>query len=414
MASVIFDAFETTQLAYMPSAARKRSMDTRRMNGAAKFSSFGLMLAVSTAGFLPAAAAQDNALVEIKPAQTQIADEPISYGQCSRAFHVDLNRIGETYAKPLREAVKIGRSRDQSLPKGLTLPVPKITRSSELNAAIRFASQSARRQGADSWLRSEGGRWLTDAISLGLVRYTTQDESPFLCTGMTTYLGYLEPHEKKLTRVNEQRLKHREASLAALTPAFDKAWFAMRPAPLPLFAPERPSEDQLLPDVELRDGMDADLLVQETGERALLPPKSGDVESTGSVEQPINDPDLPPLKEQEAVFDISSIEGGASAVERLYTKLIDTGNLPKETPSPLVGTGGDPIAIVQNTRDWVRGKPALIADFGVRNDVLGALSALEVAAVIDANTYSLAQVEERMSNTFDAIRASHEKRCTCE
>ncbi|MEO0636662.1 MAG: hypothetical protein AAFY73_08440, partial [Pseudomonadota bacterium] len=195
-----------------------------------------------------------------------------SFSACSTAFHGDLKRINFVFAEPLREAVLSGRTRDKSRSRDLTLPVPRVQRSNDLSKAINFASRSSRGQGSDSWLRSEGGRWLTESISVGLVRYTGQDESPFLCTGMEGYLGYLQPHQKKLTRINTTREGHFDVALAAVDPAFEEAWLSMRPIPLPKFRPAR-AEDEILSEElsplegdGLRSGLDASQPVQRLDE----------------------------------------------------------------------------------------------------------------------------------------------------
>ncbi|MEM1364904.1 MAG: hypothetical protein AAGH82_04045 [Pseudomonadota bacterium] len=342
-------------------------------------------------------------------AQTATPAAPPSYAACSAAFHKDLVRINFTLAEPLREAVLAGRKRDKSKPRDLTLPVPRADRPKELRQAINYASRSARSQGSDSWLRAEGGRWLTDQISVGLVRYTGQPESPFLCTGMDAYLGYLEPHQKKLTRINDTRKGHMDVALAAIDPAFETAWLSMRPIPLPKFRPapavtEIPSSaTSPLKGEAIRTGSAADEPVQDLDET-----------TTGSVEIPVDDPDLPPLTEPEGQFEIAALSDVATALPVLHARLIETGNLPADTPSPLADTGFDPIAIIANARSWVRGKAPAITNPLVRRQMLSALSAYEVAALIDTNAYGLRIVEERMGSTFNAIRASHQKHCGCQ
>ncbi|MEO0637103.1 MAG: hypothetical protein AAFY73_10685, partial [Pseudomonadota bacterium] len=124
--------------------------------------------------------------------------------------------------------------------------------------------------------------------------------------------------------------------------------------------------------------------------------------------------DVQPLSEPEGQFEIAAVSDGAGAVETLFERLVETGNLPADAPSPILGTGGDPASIVANTRDWIRGNAPAIANPLVRRQVWVAMSAYEVAATIDANSHSLRIVEDRMQRTFEAIRASHAKHCVCQ
>ncbi|MEO0497279.1 MAG: hypothetical protein AAF141_07895 [Pseudomonadota bacterium] len=364
-------------------------------------------LSAAIAGFAlvaySTAHAEDSSL---KPAPESVTSQ--SFASCSSAFHADLSRIHFTLAEPLREAVVAGRTRDKAQPRNLTLPVPRAKRSKPLAQAINYASRSARSQGSDSWLRSDGGRWLTDSISTGLERYTGQDDSPFLCTGMEGYLGYLQPHQKKLTRINDTRKEHMDVALAAMDPAFEAAWLAMRPIPLPNFRPETPLADEPatavspLGDEALRTGTVEGQPVQDLDET-----------TTGTVTEPLDDPDLPLLTEPEGRFEIAALSDVAGVIRKLHERLMETGHLAADAPSPLAGTGFDPVSIIENARSWVIGKAPAIANPLVRARVLAALSSYEVAAVIDANAYALRTVEDRMAGTFSAIRSSHAKHCTC-
>ena len=341
------------------------------------------------------------------------AAPPRAYSSCSKAFQSDLKLISEAYVKPLRNSIVAGRKRSKSLPRALTYRVPREKRSKALSKAISYAQRAVRNQGADPWLRTDGGRWLTDSISIGLKRFAAQPESPFVCTGVDGYLGYMEPQIKKMTPINKASVDHKAAAFEGISDKLDDAYYAMRPTPLPVFA-IRPWEQPALPeDTILREGNAGNLPVQNTSDREVIALPNDEV-VTGSVKQPENDPDLPALSERAKVIPFESITNTSAAIGVLYRRALETGTLPAGTVNPVLGTGGDPAEILQNTKAWVVGKSALVNNANARLALNAAFSRIEILNAIEVNAYALTKVEAQMRASFEAIRTAHIKKCTCE
>ena len=348
-----------------------------------------------------------------QPANAQDANgsstgDTLAYASCSAAFHKDLVRIAQTHITPLRNAIVAGRKRDKSLPGKFAIPRIRTERTRAESKAIAYATRAIRAQGRESWLRSEGGRWLTDAISTGLKGYASQPNNPFLCTGIEGYLGYMEPHVEKLSRINQVRQNHLAVLVEGVGPAFDQALRSMQPVPLPRFDP-RPTRPPLSEeDAVLRPSVET--TTTPAPERVVTDPTT-----TGSVARPLDAlSDLPPLQPDEPVVIFSERADASTAVAAIYARSLETGFLPLRSINPVLGTGGDPAEILINARSWVAGKTPLIVDGRVRRTVAIALTRLELVTAIEDGRYALQTVENRMRGTFTAIRTSHTRHCTCQ
>jgi len=342
----------------------------------------------------------NEVLVEEPP--IEVKEPPKAYSACSADFHRDLRFINHSYAAPLRASIARAQKRNKQVSKKLILPIPKQTRSRDLNRAIQYTRSAKRNQFAESWLWGDGASWLMISMTQALDKYTSQASSPFLCTGMTGFVKYLEPHKKKVTRVNDGRVAYQEAAFAAVTPAANDAWHAIKPVPLPNFASkDRPSD---------YENILHKLRMKAAAKRAAeAPQKTADAPSA----EVLDDPDLPALSREDDVFAFNTSLDIQQIAQELYMKAVISGILPEEIPDPTLGTGGDPNEIFKNAREWLIGDKG-ISQRRARLKLLSAFSAMEIAYNIELAAEPLKLIDERLTNTFSSIKDSHTRNCTCQ
>ena len=165
---------------------------------------------------------------------------------CAGRYHDALLSVRGGVYQTIKAARPDTRKADDRLPGALLFTPPFRQRSSEERQALVEANRLAKSRGRPIWSASGDDRWIVDRIAGELGDYLSQDETPYLCGGVSGYLSTLRAY---LTRVGGSPDRtgalvaaQRAAAEASIRAAMD----AMRPVPVPEFAPSvRPADDPL-------------------------------------------------------------------------------------------------------------------------------------------------------------------------
>ncbi|RIY00066.1 hypothetical protein D3218_12250 [Aureimonas flava] len=339
--------------------------------------------------------------------------------ECATAFHARFAAIrdGEFAALKAAAGTEAGAA-DAALPGGLLFPPAGRAQAGDNAAALRAAGELAKARGRSAGPLDANARWIAARIREDLGDFLSQKETPFLCSGIADYLETLRAQAARIepspARLTAQVAAQREAARASLV----AARAALRPAPLPRFAPaDRPGEalvaSHLRSSVGLGDG--------EVYGPVMRVANRQDVR----VSEGSSDPDLPPLKasaalasEQDVARTIRDLANRAEAAGALdapaQTDPMRTGAIPlvgpvRPDPRPALG-------LLAELRPRLLGPAAPpAADANRRADLVRALSDLE------ALDYLLAAEREpphplpaALEATFAAIAAAHADACACE
>ncbi|RFC62102.1 hypothetical protein DYI37_17825 [Fulvimarina endophytica] len=275
---------------------------------------------------------------------------------CAIAFHDALK--GEARARfeaiaPIRKAIATGRSAPvpASAATGtvsrFVFDPPRVRRDKEEMRALKTAGDLLKSAGRPEWSASANSRWIVDRVIADLTDFMDQDVTPFMCGGVETYVATLEAY---LDRIEGPQ----PAALAGLVSAQSEragkslaaAKAAMRPVPLPTYAPEyRPiavldgtTTEGAPVTVELRRGMGP-----EIPGRDLTRPAAPS--AAQEVFGPPFDPALPP-KRPMAPPPLASERDRIAAINALMSLARDGGFLPERSSmlqGPAAGVAGRPV-----------------------------------------------------------------------
>lgn len=385
-----------------------------------------LFVALATSSIVAGPAAASSVLIAGKDTRTpSVADASRaaprqSPAQCAGAFHARFGAIRDTEFAALKTAASAEPGpMDDRLPGALLFPPAGRAQPAANAAALRTAGELAKARGRTVGPLDANARWIAARIREDLGDFLSQKEAPYLCSGIDEYLETLRAQAARIgqspDRLAAQVETQREAARASLI----AARAALRPAPLPRFAPsDRPGEALVATNLRSSVGMDA----HEVYGPVMRVANRQDVR----VSEGSSDPDLPPLKAAEALASESDI---ARTLRDLINRAEAAGAL---GDAALAGT--DPmrtgtIAVIGPMRPEARPalrllaelRPRLLgpsaapaADAHQRADLVRALSDLE------ALDYLLAAEREpshplpaALEATFAAIAKAHAEACNC-
>ncbi|SMC87748.1 hypothetical protein SAMN06297251_11127 [Fulvimarina manganoxydans] len=223
-----------------------------------------------------------------------------SASECAARFHEKLADVRSGPFAKIAEARALARRGDERLPGRLVLTPASGRRSGEEAKSLRIATGLARARGRASWAGDSDSRWIADRIVTDLSDFLGQAPAPYLCAGTENYVSTMRSYldrigsgsSETLTALTDAQTTRTRRSLA-------EAYAAMRPVPLPHFAPSvRPADVQSVPIAldlrpsltvgERRDGLDP-MTTQGLAKAPYgpaidpdLPPKSRDVVALAS------------------------------------------------------------------------------------------------------------------------------------
>ncbi|WP_185984858.1 hypothetical protein [Aureimonas mangrovi] len=357
-----------------------------------------LLAACATTFFAgaPAASAQDEA----HPSQAIQRAET-----CAADYHSRLGTIRDREFETLKAAASTIGDVDAALPGRLIFA--RVRGDGQDVQRARGAGETlARRQGRTSFARDANTRWIAERIREDLGDYLRQKPTPYLCAGTAAYLTVLRDYAAQgapsPARIAEDLAVQRETTARSI----DAVYAAMRPAPLPRFAPaDRPG---LLAIEGLRMALDTNLR-EATSPAVRVASREGDTRiSEGQI-----DPDLPPLTQLPGRR-LDSESDIVRALEVLVRRTLHEGHLApieaaeidvSETPRPV-------LARLAALDRHLKAHP--IADPLVRPALETALSDLEILDYLQAAQNGTADpMSGALHATMDAIEAARAETCTC-
>lgn len=368
----------------------------------------GLVLAMAT--FASPAFAAPASMGPHRPEAPPRA--PASPAECAAEFHARFPAIKEGPLARLKSLKAEAGSADPSLPGAFLFPLAK--RSGEARAALRSASMLAELQGRNLVPTGANDRWIASRIQEDLTDFLSQGPSPFLCAGIGNYLETLREYASRLGLSPNRLERDTETQAAAASSSVFAALGAMRPAPLPRFAPADRPDPSLLSDA-LRKGEALGSPRAVMGPPMLLAARSaGEVKvSEGSY-----DPDLPPLSE-DGLRHGGGTEAMMKALDRLERAARANGLL-IETGQPVVAVSAAPEMPTQRPvlQRLAALKSALGAGTGsdalARADLVVALSDIEALDYLEtASAKSVDPTSAALADVFDAIDDAHRDACRC-
>lgn len=360
-----------------------------------------------------APALSQDASPSIQPARTgeTQASGARSAQTCAADYHARLAEIAQTQLPAYRAASTAIGAVDPALPGRLIFAAQ---RRPDLEAQARRALDAgtalARRQGRTGFARDANTRWIAERIREDLTDFLRQKPTPFLCAGLAPYLSTLRGFAAQGAPVPERVAENRDAQRDAASRSLDLAFQAMRPAPLPRFAPaDRPSA----PPIDgLRIAVEMGLREPEARE---APTRLAERGALSRISESQTDPDLPPLaKAHERAL------ASPADTMRAITALMATaqrGGFVNEA-GPRRGGAADAarpvLARLQALRAHMDTPAGRIADPIVRPAIEQALSDLEVLDYLQAADGEAADpLISAMFGTMAAIEAAHAAACTC-
>ncbi|MEX6505305.1 hypothetical protein [Jiella sp. M17.18] len=369
---------------------------------------------------LPLAFAALAALAALgTPAYAQAANDGGAAGgssSCAGRFHAALRDIRNGPYQEIGRARPEARQADDRLPGALLFVPPFRSRSTAERLALQEANQIAHARGRPGWSSSGDDRWIVKRVTGEVGDYLAQDETPFLCGGVSNYVATLRAY---LTRVggNPQRTAdllaaQRGAAEASIRAALD----AMRPVPIPQQAPARPQP-------QAPDGLRPSAGIGP----AVVSPDSG----SGSAAAK---PGLPPATPPKPIA-LDTDTDRIAALDALVDAARKGGFLRQEAPgvaaagnalltpagsrpvggSPAAGDEPRPVlARLAALKPLVIGTDTPIKDVVVRRALVAAFSDIEALDYLEHRPSDAeGSVLNAIDDTLNAISAAHKANCTC-
>ncbi len=366
---------------------------------------------------LPLAPARASSVTVAETPAKSAAAAPASAQSCAEGFHA---RFAAIRTGPFAALAAAAKSANETSAPATGTPArdflfepARAGRSSEETAALRNARRWLATQSVGGAALDRNGRWIAARIREDLGDYLGQGPSPYLCAGVANYLASIGRYADQIRVSPERRERDVEAQRGAARDALAAAISALRPVPLPRFAPaDRPGT--LLVAQEL-----AESPVSNRAEMVGPPMRvAAHAGAATQVSEGSSDPDLPPLRtasldgESDLLGAIDRIAGAIVATEPLRpaetlvstTDSMTTGSIAAAAPQ-------DPVR--RRLQDLVP-TVAGIGDARARDAVSEALGALEA---LDALQHARSGAETpfvgALDATFAAIRDAHHDACRC-
>lgn len=336
---------------------------------------------------------------------------------CADAFHNRFAAIRENEFTALKGALgaELGAS-DATLPGLLIFPPAGRAQSGGNAAALRTAADLAKARGRTVGPLDANARWIATRIREDLGDFLSQKETPFLCSGIDAYLTTLRAQAARIGQSPDRLAALVETQREAARVSLDAARSALRPAPIPRFAPDdRPGEALIASNLRSSVGFQA----SDVYGPVMRVATRQDV----GVSEGSSDPDLPPLKPSEAlasesdiarvIRDLSSraetagVLGGPAVAG---TDPMQTGAIP--APGPSASDARPSLALLVELRQRLV-QPS--ADPLQRADVVRALSDLEALDYLMAAAAAPSHpLPAALEATFSAIETAHADSCGCK
>ncbi len=358
---------------------------------------------------------------------------------CPAAYHDALEgvRAGvfKTVARPAAAALSAG---DPSLPGALLFVPPSLRRSPAEQAALREANALAKRRGAAGGLAGSNERWVAERVRADLADYLDQSASPYLCENVNFFLGTMRRQLGTIGGIDPSTHRtnlatQREAAAAAVSRAFA----AMRPVPLPRFAPDaRPipaaiaglreaqgAEREAVLDAVVTHGIRRPAAFEAPATRVAVvlqampaglagPPAPAPVRVRMAA-GPVIDPDLPPLAlAGKAPPAIDSEEDRLATIDRLV-EAATVGGFLRAAPllSAASGTAATPSRPVLARLAEIKARlagGAAVPDAQARLQLVAALSAIEALDYLAlAPDAPVDPTLKGLEDTMQAIETAH-------
>ncbi len=287
---------------------------------------------------------------------------------------------------------------------GLAMPTPAGNAGAEVGRARRLAAQLAMSGGSRSLPATAANRWVAERVRTDLADYLGQKPTPYLCAGLTNYLGTLRAEAGRLA-VSDSRL---DAAIATLTQVVEEEMAAtlaaLRPVPAPRFAPQdRPGTllagPRSLPDI---DGQ----VMEEQGDAGML------TRVAYRPSETMNDATV--FAPQPDTIHLDS----RAAVERAARRLVFAArrghvlSMPRSVAAAMPGWGASHyISIVAPS---LAGPQAGLTDPLAAPALRAALADIEALDVLlAARDGGMDPVASALEETMSSIEAAHARACAC-
>lgn len=336
---------------------------------------------------------------------------------CADAFHARFGAIREREFAALKVAAgaDVGAS-DAALPGVLIFPPAGRSQPGGNAAALRTAADLAKARGRTVGPLDANARWIAARIREDLGDFLSQKETPFLCSGIDAYLTTLRAQAARIGQSPDRLAALVETQREAARVSLDAARTALRPAPLPRFAPDdRPGEALVASNLRSSVGFQA----SDVYGPVMRVATRQDV----GVSEGSSDPDLPPMKPSEAlasesdiarvIRDLSSRAETAGVLGGLAvagTDPMQTGAIP--APGPSASDVRPSLTLLVELRQRLvqpSADPLQRADFVRALSDLEALDYLMAAAAAPSHPLPAA-----LEATFSAIETAHADSCGCK
>ncbi|MCB8837593.1 hypothetical protein [Aurantimonas sp. VKM B-3413] len=220
---------------------------------------------------------------------------------CAGRYHDALQAVRGGVYQTIKGAKADTHKADDRLPGTLLFTPPFRQRGSEERLALIEANRLAKSRGRPVWSASSDDRWIVDRIASELGDYLSQEQTPYLCGGVPGYLSTLRSYLARVGGSPDRTKALVAAQRTAAETSIRAALEAMRPVPIPRFAPRlRPADDPmsgLRPSADIGRPMGA-----QTGEtsaadasRTASVGETASGSPAGSLNDAGGDPGLPPL-----------------------------------------------------------------------------------------------------------------------
>ncbi|WAJ28849.1 hypothetical protein [Antarcticirhabdus aurantiaca] len=374
------------------------------------------------------------------PVLAQQGGSEVRGGQsCPAAYHDALEgvRAGvfKTVARPAAAALSAG---DPSLPGALLFVPPSLRRAPAEQAALREANALAKRRGAAGGLAGSNERWVAERVRADLADYLDQSPSPYLCENVDFFLGTMR---RQLGTIGGIDPSTHQANLAtqreAAAAAVSRAFAAMRPVPLPRFAPEARPIPAAIAGLREAQGADREAVLDAVVTHGIRRPAAFEAPITPGAAAvqpmpaglagppapmrvrmaagPVIDPDLPPLAlAGKAPPAIDSEADRLATIDRLV-EAATVGGFLRAAPllSAAAGTAATPSRPVLARLAEVKARlagGAAVPDAQARLQLVAALSAIEALDYLAlAPDAPVDPTLKGLEDTMQAIETAHGK-----
>lgn len=383
------------------------------------------------------AAAPDDASSTAEPAGSQAAKAgasvvnavqrtPATPSACAAAFHPQLKAIAEGPFQAVRAALsapaKDAASASAGASGGMIFPPAARQRAAAEAAALRAAMAAANGTSATP-PRDANARWIAGRLREDLGDFLGQGPSPYLCAGIDEYLATLKRHAARITITPERRERDLMTARAMARDSFAVALQALRPVPVPTFAPEvRPEIAASGESLRTSIAMGEPELVGPSMLVANRAPTETRISEGGGI-----DPDLPPLEDtaelrfeseaeiETALSDLRSRIEHALMAETTEIDATTTGSVAAPVGPMRPASEKTVLARLAEMKPLLEPRGAFQSDARTRAEILAALTDLEaVERLMLASAEPQDPLGAAFAATFEAIETAHARSCGCK